>query len=62
MKVPVAPSDEERRYHNLTHYPYKEWCEHCVADVAVRTDTTHSGKQTNRARLWCSWTTHSLRT
>eukprot|EP00971_Amphidinium_carterae_P348128 6490336-Amphidinium_carterae.1 len=30
MKVPIAPSDEERRYHNLTHYPYKEWCEHCV--------------------------------
>eukprot|EP00971_Amphidinium_carterae_P312188 6205189-Amphidinium_carterae.1 len=30
MKVPTAPSDEERRYHNLTHYPYKEWCEHCV--------------------------------
>eukprot|EP00971_Amphidinium_carterae_P006350 125076-Amphidinium_carterae.1 len=30
MKVPIAPSDEERRYHNPTHYPYKEWCEHCV--------------------------------
>eukprot|EP00971_Amphidinium_carterae_P100472 1987212-Amphidinium_carterae.1 len=29
MKVPTAPTDEERRYRNLTHYPYKEWCEHC---------------------------------
>eukprot|EP00971_Amphidinium_carterae_P290689 5772390-Amphidinium_carterae.1 len=30
MRVPVAPSEKERKYHNLTHYPYKEWCEHCV--------------------------------
>eukprot|EP00971_Amphidinium_carterae_P298420 5929492-Amphidinium_carterae.2 len=30
MKVPLAPSEEERRYHNLTHYPYKEWCDDCV--------------------------------
>eukprot|EP00971_Amphidinium_carterae_P150117 2975698-Amphidinium_carterae.3 len=30
MKVLTAPTDEERRYHNLMQYPYKEWREHCV--------------------------------
>eukprot|EP00971_Amphidinium_carterae_P237112 4705949-Amphidinium_carterae.1 len=30
MKVPVTPTEEEIRYHNLTHYPYREWCQHCV--------------------------------
>ena len=24
------PSEEERRTHNLTHLPYRSWCEHCV--------------------------------
>eukprot|EP00971_Amphidinium_carterae_P309930 6158936-Amphidinium_carterae.1 len=23
MKVPIAPTEEEKRYHNLTHYPYR---------------------------------------
>eukprot|EP00971_Amphidinium_carterae_P065503 1297853-Amphidinium_carterae.1 len=62
MKVPLAASEEERRYHNLTHYPYKEWCEHCVRGLAARTDTTRREKLTNRARPWCSWTILSLRT
>eukprot|EP00971_Amphidinium_carterae_P336315 6472615-Amphidinium_carterae.1 len=30
MKVPVAPTDEEKRRHNLTHSPFREWCSHCV--------------------------------
>eukprot|EP00971_Amphidinium_carterae_P257977 5120652-Amphidinium_carterae.1 len=30
MKVPVTPTEDEIRYHNLTHYPYREWCQHCV--------------------------------
>ena len=27
---PRQPSEEERRTHNLTHLPYRNWCEHCV--------------------------------
>ena len=27
---PKTPSAEERRIHNLTHCPYRSWCEHCV--------------------------------
>ena len=27
---PRQPTDEERRTHNLTHLPYRSWCEHCV--------------------------------
>ena len=27
---PKMPSDEERREHELTHLPYRNWCRHCV--------------------------------
>ena len=27
---PRTPSDRERREHELTHCPYRCWCEHCV--------------------------------
>ena len=27
---PRKPSAEEMRIHNLTHCPYRSWCEHCV--------------------------------
>ena len=30
MLDPRQPSEEERRTHNLTHLPYRNWCEHCV--------------------------------
>ena len=28
---PKEPSVEERRIHNVTHIPYRNWCTHCVA-------------------------------
>ena len=30
VSQPRAPSAEERRVHNLTHCPFRSWCEHCV--------------------------------
>ena len=30
MLDPRQPSEEERRTHNLTHLPYRNWCERCV--------------------------------
>eukprot|EP00971_Amphidinium_carterae_P079275 1568550-Amphidinium_carterae.4 len=42
-----APTDEERRYHNLTHYrdyPYKDWCNHCVRGRG-REDRHHQQKE-----------------
>eukprot|EP00439_Symbiodinium_sp_Y106_P044119 s5111_g5.t1 len=30
LKVPGEPSEIERRVHELTHLPYRDWCEHCV--------------------------------
>eukprot|EP00971_Amphidinium_carterae_P098422 1946728-Amphidinium_carterae.1 len=47
MKVPVAPSEEERRYHNLTHYQYKEWCEHCVRGRG-REDRHHTQREADQ--------------
>ena len=29
-KVPVLPSDDARRQHELTHLPYRTWCQACV--------------------------------
>ena len=31
LRVPEQPSEEERKSHLLTHQPYKQWCEYCVA-------------------------------
>jgi len=30
MADPRQPSEEERREHNLTHLPFRNWCPHCV--------------------------------
>ena len=30
LKLPGEPSESERRLHELTHLPYRDWCEHCV--------------------------------
>ena len=30
LKTPGEPSESERRLHELTHLPYRDWCEHCV--------------------------------
>ena len=27
---PTIPSEVEVEEHNLTHLPYRSWCEHCV--------------------------------
>ncbi len=30
FKAPSEPTQQERLRHNLTHYPFKPWCKHCV--------------------------------
>ena len=30
MPVPDGPSNHEREEHELTHVPFRSWCEHCV--------------------------------
>ena len=30
LPMPEEPTPEQRAKHNLTHWPYKSWCEHCV--------------------------------
>ena len=30
MTSPEGPSKQERETHNLTHIPFRSWCEHCV--------------------------------
>ena len=33
-KAPRLPGAREREEHNLTHCPYRSWCEHCVRGQA----------------------------
>jgi len=42
---PRQPTDEERRTHNLTHLPYRSWCEHCVKGRGRETDHKHLKSQ-----------------
>ena len=30
LTSPEGPSNQERETHNLTHIPFRSWCEHCV--------------------------------
>eukprot|EP00971_Amphidinium_carterae_P348034 6490285-Amphidinium_carterae.1 len=31
LPTPVLPDDMTRAHHNVTHTPYADWCQHCVA-------------------------------
>ena len=31
QSIPRLPTKAERQIHELTHWPYEDWCEHCVA-------------------------------
>ena len=35
LPCPGAPSTADRLAHELTHWPYRQWCEHCVRGRAV---------------------------
>ena len=46
MKVlpsPSPPSRPETLEHNLTHWPFRNWCKHCVAGKAKASQHRHSG-------------------
>ena len=31
LRSPTMPSESERKQHELTHLPYRDWCQHCVS-------------------------------
>ena len=39
------PSESERRLHELTHLPYRDWCEHCVKSKGRQ---SHAVKKNDR--------------
>ena len=39
MPAPILPSQAEIEAHNLTHWPYANWCPHCV--MARRNNSAH---------------------
>ena len=42
---PNEPTEQQRATHNLTHLPYRSWCEHCVK---AKGRENHSKRQTDR--------------
>ena len=60
MLDPRQPSEEERRTHNLTHLPYRNWCEHCVKARGREADhkqlkSQPEGGYMNYILTICSW-------
>jgi len=61
MLDPRQPSEEERRTHNLTHLPYRNWCERCVkgrgreADHKQLKSQPEEGGCMNYILTTCSW-------
>ena len=45
LKIPGEPSESERRLHELTHLPYRDWCEHCVQSKGRQ---SHAVKKNDR--------------
>ena len=39
MPAPIQPTKSQTEAHNLTHWPYRSWCPHCVA--ARRPNSQH---------------------
>ena len=58
---PRQPTDEERRTHNLTHLPYRSWCEPCVkgrgreADHKCLKSQPEVGGYMNCISITCFW-------
>ena len=48
LPEPHEPSAKERAIHDLTHLPYRGWCEHCVR--ARRPNTHHRAKSPSSQR------------
>ena len=42
---PNEPAEQQRATHNLTHVPYRSWCEHCVK---AKGRENQSKRQTDR--------------
>ena len=47
-RVPIAPSREEVARHRLTHYPFRDWCPHCVKGKG-RADPHQPSRQKGQA-------------
>ena len=47
LKSPMAPSRQEVLEHNITHYPFRSWCTHCVRGKckASKHSTTGGGEE-----------------
>ena len=41
---PKEPSEEERREHDLTHLPFRNWCRHCVRGRGKEEPCRRSGR------------------
>eukprot|EP00439_Symbiodinium_sp_Y106_P044705 s6061_g5.t1 len=48
LKVPGEPLENERRLHELTHLPYRDWCEHCVRSKGRQSHAVKKKKKTDR--------------
>ena len=53
------PSEEEWRNHNLTHLPYRNWCEHCVKGRGRQADHKQLKSQSEGGYMNCILTTCS---
>ena len=51
MTVPEGPSHQEREEHNLTHIPFRDWCEHCVRARARRRAHRRRKKEIKKEEL-----------
>ena len=48
LPEPSEPSAAVRARHNLTHYPYRSWYEHCVAARRANSKHSHSPSSSDR--------------
>ena len=49
LPEPTEPSAEERARHNLNHWPYKCWCEHCVRARRPNSPHVYSPSSSSRS-------------
>ena len=42
---PRQPTEEERREHEMTHIPFRNWCRHCVRGRGKEEDHRNMGEE-----------------
>ena len=58
-RIPNTPSIAEYMKHQVTHYPFQDWCPICVKNTAKNKPHKKNANETSQVCSWCDFGGHS---